>query len=356
MKDNFLNIPKTLKIIEGKRNSPHIFWKVLVSIKDRTWFITNFIERRIFKIKAKIMLKRIDNHKIPQEDEIRLFMSVRNESLRLPNFFEYYHKLGVDRFFIIDNDSTDETLKFLKKQKNVHIFHTKQSFTESKFAVYWLTILLKRYGVGHWCLITDADEILKYPNSDKINLKKLCEFLDLEKATSLKTLMLDMYSDKSINLSHYDHDYMKTFLFFENTHYLRGNQIVGGVRERVFGVCPLLDKTPLFKYNPKVKLLNITHKVSGTKNSSISGVLLHFKYSSDFIHRVFEEVERKEHLSEAVEYEGYAETLTKEPNLNLYYNHSIKYKDTQQLVNMKIMNATKEFEEYTKNLLDNSRG
>jgi len=44
-----------------------------------------------------------------QPDEIVLICVVRNEALRLPLFFTHYRKLGVTRFMVIDNDSTDDT-------------------------------------------------------------------------------------------------------------------------------------------------------------------------------------------------------------------------------------------------------
>ena len=43
-------------------------------------------------------------------NEIRLFAKCRNESARLGAFFDHYRGLGVDRFFIVDNDSTDGSL------------------------------------------------------------------------------------------------------------------------------------------------------------------------------------------------------------------------------------------------------
>ena len=49
-------------------------------------------------------LSRLDHNLIPDLDEIRLFAKVRNEAKRLPFFLCYYRALGVDRFFIIDND------------------------------------------------------------------------------------------------------------------------------------------------------------------------------------------------------------------------------------------------------------
>jgi hypothetical protein len=36
-------------------------------------------------------------------------MVVRNEALRLPFMLQHYFERGVDRIFVFDNDSTDDT-------------------------------------------------------------------------------------------------------------------------------------------------------------------------------------------------------------------------------------------------------
>jgi hypothetical protein len=46
------------------------------------------------------------NHRAAaSRDEIRLFARCRNEILRLPAFFQHYRAMGVDRFYIVDNES-----------------------------------------------------------------------------------------------------------------------------------------------------------------------------------------------------------------------------------------------------------
>ena len=56
---------------------------------------------------------RLDAHAIPHDkNEIRFFATMRNEGLRLPYLLDYYRQLGVKRFFIVSNGSTDETEPF----------------------------------------------------------------------------------------------------------------------------------------------------------------------------------------------------------------------------------------------------
>ena len=61
-----------------------------------------------------ISLQRLDNNNFDiGPSEIIAFGCFRNEKLRLPYLLEYHKNLGVNRFFIIDNASTDGTVDYL---------------------------------------------------------------------------------------------------------------------------------------------------------------------------------------------------------------------------------------------------
>ena len=53
-------------------------------------------------------LIRVDQTPIVEAGrECRAFMVVRGETLRLPYVLEYHRSLGITRFFVVDNDSSD---------------------------------------------------------------------------------------------------------------------------------------------------------------------------------------------------------------------------------------------------------
>ena len=61
---------------------------------------------------GKRLMERLDNLAIPDRaEEIRCFFVGRNEAPRLPEFLEYHRRLGVDRFFFVDNGSIDESVE-----------------------------------------------------------------------------------------------------------------------------------------------------------------------------------------------------------------------------------------------------
>ena len=88
------------------------------------------------------------HQKVP--GEIRAFAKCRNERLRLPAFLAHYRALGVDRFFVVDNDSSDGTTEYLAGQPDVRVFRTTNRFSESSAGSLWLNLLLSRFGVGGW--------------------------------------------------------------------------------------------------------------------------------------------------------------------------------------------------------------
>ncbi len=356
-------MPKNLRQkIEGKRYSKNLFWRLLVFGKDfvwKAWVFKNGFHRLLRTIRIIIKLRKLDSVRVPHApDEIRLFMVVRNESLRLPYIFKYYSRMGVNRFFVIDNGSTDGTVSFLLSRKNTHVFKINESYGKYNCGVEWIRVLLGKYGRGHWCLVVDADEIFIYPHYEKVSIRGLCNFLDKEGSTALYSMLLDMYSNEPIRLAEYkqgENPLLRCPYFDKDTHYRAGGPIprygcVGGMRKRVFGVTTSsLSKVPLLKFTPRISLTVGQHYTPGVDLSKIEGVVFHFKYASDFIPRVLEELKREEHWEGAIEYKEYAKRITENPGINLYYQNSIKFESSNQLVDLKIMKTSDGFELFVKN-------
>src|SRR5713226_4562748 len=105
------------------------------------------------------MLVRIDTRSLSEEQgEIRAFMTVRDEMLRLPRTLDHYRRIGVSRFFVTDNGSGDGTKEFLLTQPDCHVFLTHNSYSESVYGVEWQHALLHEYGTKKRCLVADDDE------------------------------------------------------------------------------------------------------------------------------------------------------------------------------------------------------
>jgi hypothetical protein len=292
--------------------------------------------------------------------DILLFSTLRNERWRMPFFLDYYRKLGVRHFLLVDNGSTDGLREYIQDQPDCSLWHTEASYKASNFGTHWMNALLGKYGTGHWCLNCDPDEFLVYPYCESRNLYELTEFLSSEKHNHLFCLMLDMYSRGSVHEAHckVGQNPLDVAPYFDaagyvqspNTHY-DDVWIQGGVRRRVFfrqdpPSAPALNKTPLVFWRRHYSYVSSTHVLSirrlnrphRTHHLSPTGCLLHFKFLSAFTEKVTEEMERKQHYSNSIEYRRYQELLETDSD-QLFCDISVAYKNSEGLVDRSLMNT-----------------
>ena len=90
------------------------------------------------------------------------------EALILPEFLRHYRDIGVDRFFIVDDRSTDGSLDFLRAQPDVTIFTPVEGSTYRKDKRFWRAELLDTYCSGKWVVVPDVDEHLVYRGIEDI--------------------------------------------------------------------------------------------------------------------------------------------------------------------------------------------
>jgi glycosyltransferase involved in cell wall biosynthesis len=311
-------------------------------------------------------MRRIDNNNVDiKESEIIAFSCVRNEILRLPYFIEYHRELGVDRFIFIDNGSTDGTTDFLLAQNDSNVFYTEESYAGSNCGVDWINELLSDFGHNHWVLTLDSDELLIYPMCESINLQLLTKFLDMTNDQAIVTFMLDMYSETPIKDTSYTSgsSFVNTCEYFDSDSYHEvGNDnipIRGGPRHRLFWhdhnrkkPSPVLKKIPLVKWRHDLHYAASTHVIENVRLATLTGIVQHFKLFSDFFISAKNETERKEHWDNAAQYESYWDILRKNPDLSAFYNGSIKYSDSMQLVRLGMMKLPSNFITFASNHIE----
>lgn len=342
-------------------------------------------------------LPHIDSRPVPDSlEELRLFTYVRDEITRLPYFLEYYRKLGIDRFFFIDDGSKDQTVTYLLQQPDCHVFKAVTTFKNSNGGVLWREDLLTRYGTGHWCLSVDADELFAYPYSETVSLKTFCKYLEQQGSEGVFAFLLDMYPSgplseavciSSIPFEKITPYFDKDYTFVDRIH-LRGEapfpkiEVIGGPRCRCFygyqgensplwRFCAhLIERsvtvlrhhgipiphirikgTPLFKV-PLVKWKSgnaytaSTHQINPIQLSSVQGVLLHFKFFSDFHDRAVKAAQEGQYSQGSAEYKRYLKRADKINNL--MYEGSIYYNSTKDLLDHNLIKTTPDYEEFIK--------
>ncbi|EDX73866.1 hypothetical protein MC7420_5746 [Coleofasciculus chthonoplastes PCC 7420] len=296
-------------------------------------------------------LKRTDYKEIKlNPDNSLCFVIVRNEIKRIPFFLNYYREKGISKFFIVDNDSEDNTLDYLLQQEDVYVWYTEESFKKNKRI--WLEWLLKNYGQNHWCLIVDADEILYYPDCETRSLSDFCRQIERQGKNAVQGIMLDMYSQQPVQEAYYNpgDDFLEVCPYFDRQYYHHQEGTIrdyywGGLRQRIFGsddkrgkkpYC--LTKFPLLKYNDTM-IFYSEHVTKNIKVSSTTACLLHFKYFSFFIDYVKSEIQRNQHWQGAAEYQKYAQLIAENKPLKLYDPEiSVRLENSQQLIDMGIIN------------------
>ncbi len=292
--------------------------------------------------------------------EILLFAILRNESLRLAHFIAYYKSLGVDWFFVVDNNSTDNSKEIILNEPRAHLFFTEESY---KNHWYWMEYLLEMYGKDHWCLVVDIDELFAYPNYESIKLPTMINFLENSNYEAIRCFLLDMYSINEIVanrnnpleiLNYFDKYYYETDFTFQNkkTHLPYIFKIFeGGMRERVFGKTNpphILSKVPFFRYTSKSYLSQGMHAIDNNVLADIQGVVFHTKFLSDFIDEVKEETLRGQHYGNAFYYKHYLEIIQKNESMTYHNEDSIKYQDSKQLIELDLMKTSEQFESFCK--------
>jgi len=283
-------------------------------------------------------LKRVDSRPVfDNRDEIRAFMVVGNDMLRLESVLKHHRQLGVGRFFVVDRGSTDGTLDHLAAAPDVHVFSA-----TGDVGMTAINALLDKYGDGHWSLTIDADELFIYPHYEELELRLFCRYLDHVKAQAVPCVSIDMYAASPIRDSvhrpgaplpgtcgYFDaapYDMIRTpdCPYFE---------IHGGLRRRAFGEkpihqSPVLSRVPLVRWKSGMRYLRGTGNMTPVTLANILGALLRFEFLSDFADRPEDGMALGGGLS-----------------TNLYSDASVRFENSAQLVELGLMKTSKAYED-----------
>lgn len=311
-----------------------------------SWIRTN---RSRFFIRP-VMLRAGENR---DAKGVSLILVIKDEADRVPYFLEYYRRLGVTHFFILDNQSTDDLEALLKQHQDVSYFLVTQNYQDSRYGVDWINYIARKYCQGSWVLSVDSDELLVFPHCETRSVDQLCDFLDSQNIKKLYTPMIDMYSEKPVMDTAYERgqDPLEQCCYFDGAGYFTvtggfGNPWVrGGVRMRVFNRdspldSPALNKFALVKWDRMTFYYRGAHTMLPKRKNTVhfdslkvSGALLHFKFFDDLYRKSVYAVEHGNHYQGSTEYELYLSEMQRLES-SLKYENSAKYTGFQSLVDV----------------------
>ena len=182
----------------------------------------------------------------------------------------------------------------------------------------WKQQILEYYGSGKKYLIVDSDELFIYKNYQKISFT---DFLAKTKVSFIKSLMLDVYTNKNIYAGKLD-----DFKFVDRGTYRKtstvpyGQRFYGGPRARIFEISPSLQKIPFISYSGSEVLANdhYYYPWNINKKSKYCSYLLHYKFLPEDKEKYDTFAKDERHWNNSREYKTYQNVLSKTPKTSFY--------------------------------------
>lgn len=234
-------------------------------------------------------LTRVDKNKIHLNLDAVVYTCVRNEMLRLPWFLDYYRKLGVQKFVVIDNGSSDGSFEYLLRQEDVYLFFTKQNYFASFVGMTWVNYLTKIFSRNGWAIYVDPDEALVYDDYENRSIIELISLLGKGSYDAMWGYMIDMFSQDDgsfeagkLRCIDFTSEYSNFVGDFRINDKLSSpfTEVRGGIRY-LFSGSEELTKTPLINASRGVDFLQSSHRISPCRIFDGNLALLHYKFTDN---------------------------------------------------------------------------
>jgi hypothetical protein len=280
------------------------------------------------------IVKQVSVARLPDDQSILGVCVVKNDLQRLTMVIDHHRRLGIRRFAVVDNGSTDGTLEWLKSQPDIDTYLITTPF-QSLRKYGWINRILALYGSNRWHLYFDSDEALVDPESETRSLTEFATQLDQLGHDRAAALLLDLYDEGEIySLSEMDNrSITERYCWFDTDSYSktgnkRGLVIKGGPRKRLFSPesedSPLLIKYPLFKFQRGLIFESAHYLFPFRHDIPLSLVLLHYKFLPSDLKRHRQIAQEGSFQGGSREYKRYLQTYEAQSHLRFKYPGSAR--------------------------------
>ena len=271
---------------------------------------------------------------INQTKDVVLVSTVKDDLERVRLLFDYYRKLGIKYYLILDNGSKDGTFEFLRQQKDVNLFLCNEIY-ETYRKEGWVNRMIASIGFNCWYLIVDSDELFDYIGSETHNIEDLINKMQTQDIKRGKGLLVDMYGKKPLFQS--ECDYMnipKEFSYFDSPTSYRfvENSFVshweGGPRERVLGAERIwVSKSPLIYFDENSLVINAHYQfpLEEYEKAPYISLIRHYKYLKSDYKPFIERINKNNFANKSDFYRKAIELYNKNENIVFFDNNSKKY-------------------------------
>ena len=314
------------------------------------------LDENVPEIHREYVNARIEAVTVKQAPDGRapiVLVVLRDEMDIIGDFLRHYRAGGIERFVVLDNNSTDGTFEYLRKQPDVDLYWTGADFTTLRKQA-WIGLLIDIYGTDNWFIYADADEHIVFDGMENgRSFSDLAEVMDKTGIRRVRGGLVDMYSDQPILRARYRRGeaLVENCPFFDGAGYSEYVLVPliareGGPRQRLFGCSsvefrPQLTKYPMFRLDPGELFVNPHFLWPYDKNFASDCFLgiLHFKFLPNFPKKMDRAIEEANYWKNSFEYQRYKSALSGRGDLTFMGGHTEFYQGPASLVRCNLISA-----------------
>ncbi len=272
-------------------------------------------------------------------NDVPLVYLIRDDLKLVPAFLAHYRRLGVTRFICVDDQSTDGSRELLADQPDVDLWTSPLRYKDARRGRVWREFLFRHYGHDRWYVNVDSDEFLFYETCETTPLPTLFRSLEAVGQKRLLAPMLDLYPVQPLAAAAYGNQPgqmpWEIATHFDGSGFRletikRGVTMTGGPRVRKFGYRLELVKFPVIFWDSKCGMGVSVHQPLPFQRNHVppQGVLLHFKFFSDYREKIEAAAESGQYYDSSAAYQGMRDALTNDSELDFDYEGSVRFDGT----------------------------